>query len=151
MHGRLYEWMLYAGNIALHLCINQLLWCYRTTLVAISTFLEAFQKVADMATNTRGEYKPISYCMWIFQSTATQGFESHFYYRINCIATEKPHLHVHVQYKEQDLPGALKVYPDCQCLIPFSCALMQPLYIGFSILACSSIRLMSNIALGCLK
>ncbi|XP_064599355.1 protein MTSS 1-like isoform X2 [Liolophura sinensis] len=31
----------------------------RTTLVAISSFLEAFQKVADMATNTRGATKDI--------------------------------------------------------------------------------------------
>lgn len=27
----------------------------RTTLVAIGAFLEAFQKVADMATNSKGE------------------------------------------------------------------------------------------------
>ena len=34
--------------------------CFRSTLIAIAGFLDAFQKIADMATSSRGKFKAIS-------------------------------------------------------------------------------------------
>lgn len=42
-----------SGNDIPHACVICL--CCRTTVVAAAAFLDAFQKVADMATNTRGK------------------------------------------------------------------------------------------------
>lgn len=40
----------------------------RTTVLAAVAFLDAFQKVADMATNTRGRIKTVCVCMGVNES-----------------------------------------------------------------------------------
>ena len=39
---------------------------YRTTVLAAVAFLDAFQKVADMATNTRGRNPHVCVCVCVY-------------------------------------------------------------------------------------
>ena len=59
----------------IELLLHRLRFCFRTTLIAVAGFLDAFQKVADMATGSRGKKIAL-----IDPLTLLEGHDSALYY-----------------------------------------------------------------------